>query len=192
MQHEAVQSGLYATGSTQWGLQGQHTTSDRADEVVCACTQGPGSALSDQAVHSGTKAVHALQTSTQLLAHIKLVADSCCYCLGYVLSKVGRGLQERLEREIWLKAKKMQRQVASDMRLTDGHRCTGAFTCTMPGPLRCCCPTASLPLLSFMLLLEEYLTRCGLVLAVDVEAWVLHGGGVSALGVEDCDWKPAG
>ena len=76
--------------------------------------------------------------------------------------------------------------------LTKGQRCTGAFTCTMPGPLRCCCPTASLPLLSFRLLLDEYLTRCGLVLAVDVEAGKSRLGGVSVLGVEDCDWKSDG
>lgn len=81
----------------------------------------------------------------------------------------------------------MQRQVVSGGRLTDGHRCTGAFTCTMPGPFLCCCPTASLPLLSFRLLLEEYLIRCGLVLAVDEEGGKLGVRGVSALGVEDCD-----
>lgn len=81
----------------------------------------------------------------------------------------------------------MQRQVASGVRLTDGHRCTGAFTCTMPGPFLCCCPTASLPLLSFRLLLEEYLIRCGLVLAADEEGGKFGVGGVSALGVEDCD-----
>lgn len=73
--------------------------------------------------------------------------------------------------------------------LTAGHRCTGVFTCTMPGPFRCCCPTASLPLLSFRLLLEEYLTRCGLVLAVAFKACMVRCGGVSALGVDDCDWK---
>lgn len=81
----------------------------------------------------------------------------------------------------------MLRKVASGVRLTGGHRWTGAFTCTIPGPLRSCCPTASLPLLSFRLLLEEYLIRCGLVA---VEASKLRGGGVSAVGVEDCDWKP--
>lgn len=86
----------------------------------------------------------------------------------------------------------MQRQLVNGVRLTSGHRCTGALTCTMPGPLRCCCPTASRPLLSFKLLLEEYLTRCGLVLAVVVEGWALRGGRVSELGVDGCDWTSEG
>ena len=114
-------------------------------------------------------------------------AHGTCMCTGHVHRACSR--VQALAQTTTHTDRPSQRCSDRCWLLTAGHRCTGVFTCTMPGPFRCCCPTASLPLLSFRLLLEEYLTRCGLVLAVAFKACMVRCGGVSALGVDVCDWK---